>query len=89
MKTLVAAFAIASLVALNQMDFAAILPRVHSPIVAINSDLGQITDEARIRRVIPDFRVTTLKGSGHFLMLEQPQRFNAVLLQQIAHLAAH
>jgi pimeloyl-ACP methyl ester carboxylesterase len=83
------AIAVASLIALNQMDFAAILPRVHAPIVAINSDLGQITDEARIRKVIPDFRVTTLKGSGHFPMLEQPQRFNAILLQQLAQLAAH
>jgi pimeloyl-ACP methyl ester carboxylesterase len=79
--------AIASLIALNQLDFAAVLPHVHAPIVAINSDLGQLTDETRIRKSLPDFRVTTLKGSGHFLMLEQPQRFNAILLQQIAQLA--
>jgi pimeloyl-ACP methyl ester carboxylesterase len=78
--------AIASLIALNQLDFAAVLPRVHAPIVAINSDLGQLTDETRIRKSLPDFRVTTLKGSGHFLMLEQPQRFNPILLQQIAQL---
>ena len=81
------AIAIATLVALNQLDFAAVLPHVHAPIVAINSDLGEITDEARIRSVLPSFHVTTLKGSGHFLMLEQPQRFNPILLRQIEQLA--
>ena len=79
--------AIASLIALNRMDFETLLPRVHAPIAAINSDLGQITDEARIRRTLPDFRLATIKGGGHFLMLEQAQRFNPILLQQIARLA--
>jgi pimeloyl-ACP methyl ester carboxylesterase len=37
--------------------------------------------------VLPSFHVTTLKGSGHFLMLEQPQRFNPILLRQIEQLA--
>ena len=46
------------------------------PIVAINSDLGEPVNEARIRKVLPKFRAVTLAGDGHFLMMEDPQRFN-------------
>jgi len=80
--------AIASLESLNQMDFGALLPRIHVPIVAINSDLGEPTDVARIMKAAPTFRLITLQGSGHFLMLEAPQRFNPILLRELATLAA-
>jgi pimeloyl-ACP methyl ester carboxylesterase len=75
--------ALPSLIALNQLDFANVLPQVHVPIVTINSDLGRGPDEARAHKLDPDFRVITLKGTGHFLMLEDPKRFNPVLLKQI------
>jgi len=79
--------AIASLVSLNTLDYATVLPRVQAPIVAIDSDLGEPLDAARIRRAAPGFRAVVLKGAGNFLMLEDPQRFNPILLREIAALA--
>lgn len=79
--------AIASLVSLNSMDYHTLLPRVHAPIVAIDSDLGHAESEARIRKFIPSFRLITMKGDGDFLMLQDPQHFNPILLREIATLA--
>ncbi|HRX88123.1 MAG TPA: alpha/beta hydrolase [Steroidobacteraceae bacterium] len=56
------------------------------PIIAINADLGLLTDDARIRSVWPTFRSVTMPNTGHFLMMEEPQAFNAVLQEQIADL---
>ncbi len=78
-----APIAIASLVSLNSMDYRTVLPNVHAPIVAIDSDLGHAASEARIRKIVPSFRAITLKGDGHFLMLEDPKRFNPLLLREI------
>jgi pimeloyl-ACP methyl ester carboxylesterase len=82
------AVAVASLASLNEMDFSTVLPRIHVPIIAINSDLGEATDEARIARAAPTFHLITLRGTGHFVMMEAPERFNPVLREQIAALAA-
>ncbi|HKZ74331.1 MAG TPA: alpha/beta hydrolase [Steroidobacteraceae bacterium] len=76
-----------SIIGLNAMDFGAVLPKISVPIVAINSDLPPPTDEERIRRMAPTFRAFTLANTGHFLMMEEPQRFNPVLLREIAALA--
>jgi len=78
--------AIASLEALYHYDFAA-LHEIHVPIIAINSDLHMPTDEARIRKSAPTFRSIAVPGAGHFLMLENPERFNPILLEAIASLA--
>jgi pimeloyl-ACP methyl ester carboxylesterase len=80
--------AIATLVELNSMDFATLLPRIHVPIVAIDSNSGRIVSEARIRKLIPGFRLITLASAGDFQMLEQPRIFNPILLHEIATLAA-
>jgi len=74
--------AIASLQSLWAMDFNAILPDIHVPVYAINSDLTP-TDEARIRKTLPGFKADVLDHTGHFLMMEVPQRFNPVLLKDI------
>ena len=74
--------AIASLQSLWSMDFATVLPAIHVPIYAINSDLTP-TDEARIRKTVPGFKADVLDHTGHFLMMEVPQRFNPVLLKDI------
>jgi pimeloyl-ACP methyl ester carboxylesterase len=77
--------AIPSLEALYHYDFAA-LPDIHVPIIAINSDLHMLTDEARIRKSAPTFRSIVVPGAGHFLMMESAQRFNAILLEALASL---
>ncbi len=81
------AIAISSMRALLSMDFAAVLPRVHVPVFAINSDLAP-TDAARIRKSLPDFTLDVLDHSGHFLMLEAPARFNPLLLKDLDALSA-
>jgi pimeloyl-ACP methyl ester carboxylesterase len=86
------AVGIPSLQSLLAMDFTTLLPDVHVPVVAINSDLTP-TDEARIRKFLPGFKVDVLDHTGHFLMMQAPQRFNPVLLKDIDSLvhatAAH
>jgi pimeloyl-ACP methyl ester carboxylesterase len=64
------------------MDFATLLPDIHVPVLAINSDLGP-TDETRIRKYLPGFKAAVLDHTGHFLMMEVPERFNPVLLRDI------
>ena len=76
------AVAIPSMESLWAMDFNTILPNIHVPIYAINSDLTP-TDEARIRKTVPGFKADVLDHTGHFLMMEVPQRFNPVLLKDI------
>ena len=80
------AVAIPSMRSLLSMDLAALLPAIHVPVYAINSDIAP-TDAARIRGSLPDFTLDVLNHSGHFLMLESPQRFNPLLLKDIAAIA--
>jgi pimeloyl-ACP methyl ester carboxylesterase len=81
-----AAVAVPSMRALLSLDLATVLPAIHVPVYAINSDLAP-TDAALIRRSLPDFTLDVLDHSGHFPMLEAPARFNPLLLKDIAALA--
>jgi pimeloyl-ACP methyl ester carboxylesterase len=80
------AVAIPSLEALLSFDLTALLPNVRVPVYAINSDLVP-TDAARIKKSLPGFSLDVLDHSGHFLMLEDPARFNPLLLKDLAALA--
>ncbi len=82
------AVAIPSLEALYRYDMGAALREVHVPIIAINSDLRMPTDEERIKKSAPTFRAIVMPGTGHFLMMEAPQRFNPILLRAIDSLGA-
>jgi pimeloyl-ACP methyl ester carboxylesterase len=73
---------IPSMQSLLAMDFATLLPDIHVPVLAINSDLGP-TDEVRIRKYLPGFKADVLDHTGHFLMMEVPERFNPVLMRDI------
>jgi pimeloyl-ACP methyl ester carboxylesterase len=79
--------AVPAMRALLEYDFTEPLKEISLPIVAINSDLGEPVNEARIRKVLPKFRTVTLPGTGHFLMMEDPQRFNPALAAEIAAMA--
>ena len=83
------AVAVPAMQALLRMDLVTLLPEVRVPVVAINSSLGQPVDEARIKKVLPSFKAVTLENTGHFLMMEEPERFNAVLLEEIEGMAPH
>lgn len=80
--------AVASMQALLGLDLAPVLADIHVPVLAINSDLAP-TDEARIRKSLPDFKADVLPHTGHFLMMEAPQQFNPILLRDIETLVAH
>jgi len=81
------AVAVPTLEKVLAFDLATVLPSVHVPVYAINSDLAP-TDADRIRKSLPDFTLDVLPHSGHFLMLEAPERFNPLLLKDIDALAA-
>jgi pimeloyl-ACP methyl ester carboxylesterase len=81
------AVAVPTLEKLLALDLATVLPAVHVPVYAINSDLAP-TDAGRIRKSLPDFTLDVLPHSGHFLMLETPERFNPLLLKDVGALAA-
>ncbi len=52
------------------------------PIRAVNSDLFPTNVEAD-QKIAPSFKVTIIPGTGHFLFLENPQKFNEALDQTI------
>jgi len=78
--------AIGAMQSLLKMDIDALLPEIKAPIEAINSDLSP-TDEARIKKTLPGFRLITVPKTGHFLMMEAADRFNPILLQEVDALA--
>ena len=75
--------AIPSLRALFEYDFTEPLKEIKVPIMAIDSDLGEPVNEARIRKVLPKFRAVIVPDTGHFFMMEDPQAFNAALTSEI------
>ena len=81
------AVAVPTLAQVLSFDLATVLPSVHVPVYAINSDLLP-TDAERLRKALPDFTLDVLPHSGHFLMLEAPERFNPLLTKDIDALAA-
>jgi pimeloyl-ACP methyl ester carboxylesterase len=76
---------VASMQALLSTDLAPVVADIHVPVLAINSDL-EPTDEARIRKSLPDFKAEVIPHTSHFLMMDDVQRFNPVLLSDIGTL---
>ena len=77
--------ALGSLTGMYNMSYSAALGDISVPIVAINSDRLP-TDVDRIRLHAPTFRLKVVPGVGHFLMIEDPVRFNAMLEQTVQEL---
>lgn len=73
---------VASMQALLAADLAPIVADIHVPVLAINSDLAP-TDEARIRKSLPDFKAEVIPKTSHFLMMDDAARFNPILLRDI------
>jgi pimeloyl-ACP methyl ester carboxylesterase len=71
-----------SLQALLSMDFKTVLPKIHVPVLAINSDMAA-TDEKRISKSLPGFEADIIPHTSHFLMMEVPDKFNPLLLRDI------
>jgi pimeloyl-ACP methyl ester carboxylesterase len=81
------AVAIPSMQALLSVDLTPLLAAIHVPVYAINSDLAP-TDAARIRKSLPDFTLDVMEHTGDFPMLEDPARFNVLLLKDLEAIAA-
>jgi pimeloyl-ACP methyl ester carboxylesterase len=77
--------AVSAIRGLNDMDYAATLAALEAPLVLINSDY-QPTVLDGLRELHPDTRLELMSGVGHFLMMEDPVRFNAALEQTISSL---
>jgi pimeloyl-ACP methyl ester carboxylesterase len=73
---------IAAVQGLNDWEGATSMAEASLPIIAINADLAP-TDAERIRRSVPRFELVVMPQSGHFLMMEDPARFNPLLLEQL------
>jgi pimeloyl-ACP methyl ester carboxylesterase len=75
--------AVPSLVSLVHMDQRAVVTELDVPIVAINSDKYP-TPVDEIRAIEPRFRMVPMTGVGHFVMMEDPATFNALLQQVVS-----
>ena len=71
---------------MNEMNYAAAVADVEVPLIAINSDSGP-TDADRIRIHAPTFQLKLMRGVGHFVMIEDPLRFNGLLDDSLAEIA--
>ena len=56
---------------------------IKTPIRAVNSDKFPTNGEAN-RRYMPGFEAIILRGTGHYPMLEDPDRFSRALVQALA-----
>ncbi len=63
-----------ALESLARYDESAALSALEVPAGSINADIRP-TDEEALRRAKPGFELVIVKGTGHFLMMEQPERF--------------
>jgi pimeloyl-ACP methyl ester carboxylesterase len=61
-------------------EIPAVLERLKLPVIAINPD-NSTTDETSLRR--HGVEPIIVPGVGHFLMMEDPVRFNTVLRQAL------
>jgi len=52
---------------------------IRAPAFAIYAGTSQVPDVAKAREVLPNFSATQVAGTGHFVMMEKPQEFNADL----------
>jgi pimeloyl-ACP methyl ester carboxylesterase len=81
------AVAVSAVRNLLEMDYAATLAGLEAPLVLINSTY-EATDIEALQAMHSDTRLVTMDGVGHFLMMEDPDRFNPLLASVVASTAA-
>jgi pimeloyl-ACP methyl ester carboxylesterase len=52
---------------------------IAAPTLLVVAGTGQLPDVGAMAAVLPDAEATQLAGTGHFLMMEKPDEFNALL----------
>lgn len=73
-----AAIAVAALEHADTYDARPALQEIKAPIHAINGDKYP-TDVEGNRKLAPQYKMTLMKGTGHYLMLENPKWFDGIL----------
>jgi pimeloyl-ACP methyl ester carboxylesterase len=63
------------------------IKKIQAPIYTINSDMYPTNVEGN-RKLVPTFTMKLMPGVGHFVMLEDPERFNALLDETISEMTA-
>jgi pimeloyl-ACP methyl ester carboxylesterase len=59
---------------------------IEAPALAVIASTGQVPNLERTREVIPRFETAQVPGTGHFLMMEKPDEFNALLREFLAEI---
>jgi len=72
----------------GQADFVAALQKLDSPFCIVQAavNMNSLETVFGFASSFPFFQVTSLPGVGHFAMLEDPEGFNRLLAQAVAHL---
>jgi pimeloyl-ACP methyl ester carboxylesterase len=52
---------------------------INGPALAVYAGTNSIPNLSTVRQVVPRFEATQIAGTGHFVMMEKPAEFNAVL----------
>ena len=52
------------------------------PLKSVNADLFPTNVEGN-KKLVPSYEMVLMKGRGHFIMLEDPNQFNALLERMI------
>jgi pimeloyl-ACP methyl ester carboxylesterase len=52
---------------------------INVPALAVYAGTNSLPDVATVRQVVPQFEATQVAGTGHFVMMEKPAEFNALL----------
>ncbi|UOP10330.1 alpha/beta fold hydrolase [Pseudomonas palleroniana] len=80
-----------AIVSLNEADSRPLLTKLKMPTLVICGEEDQITppdQSSSLATGIPNATLELLKRAGHFPMLEQPERFNAVLCAFLDRISA-
>jgi pimeloyl-ACP methyl ester carboxylesterase len=70
---------------LNDWDYRTAFAGFDVPLLLLNAATPP-TVLGPLEQLAPGVRLRTFDGAGHFLMMEQPQSFNVVLLEELARL---
>jgi pimeloyl-ACP methyl ester carboxylesterase len=66
-------------------DGTAALKEFSVPLISINCDRYPILEESN-RKMVKNYEIKKMKGVGHFVMLEDPLKFNALLQESVDEL---
>ncbi len=78
--------AISAVRGMQRMDYVSVLSELDAPLVLISSTM-QPTNIAALQALHNNSRLQTIDGVGHFLMMEKPVVFNAMLQDVITQMA--